>query len=155
MRDYCSGCGESFTVENIDNCQCGRSLCHACMAKHKQETGHSSTSDLGRFRVQLHEEYNREYLNKLKDKLMSYPEVADCFNRAVAQAVMTTVWITMPNGKVEPIEYELERSDYERLFNKYDHNREQMLNYYTEQVINFVEMEVDQKNREGKTHNDI
>ena len=106
MRDYCSGCGESFTVENIDNCQCGRSLCYACMALHKQETGHASTSDLGRFRVQLHEEFSREYLSELKDKLMAYPEVTDCFNRAVAQAVMTTVWITMEDGSKEHFAYE-------------------------------------------------
>ena len=144
MRDYCSGCGESFTVENIDNCQCGRSLCYACMALHKQETGHSSTSDLGRFRVQLHEEFSREYLSWLKDKLMAYPEVTDCFNRAVAQAVMTTVWIKMADGSKEYFQYELERSDYERLFNKFEHNRQRMLDYYTEQVSVFIEDRINQ-----------
>ena len=144
MRDYCSGCGESFTVENIDNCQCGRSLCYACMALHKQETGHSSTSDLGRFRVQLHEEFSREYLSELKDKLMAYPEVTDCFNRAVAQAVMTTVWITMTDGSKELIEYELERSDYERLFNKFEHDRQRVLDYYTEQTTQLVERSIAQ-----------
>ena len=144
MRDYCSGCGESFTVENIDNCQCGRSLCYACMALHKQETGHSSTSDLGRFRVQLNEEFSREYLSELKDKLMAYPEVTDCFNRAVAQAVMTTVWITMTDGSKELIEYELERSDYERLFNKFEHDRQRVLDYYTEQTTQLVERSIAQ-----------
>lgn len=144
MRDYCSGCGESFTVENIDNCHCGRSLCYACMALHKQETGHSSTSDLGRFRVQLHEEFSREYLSELKDKLMAYPEVTDCFNCAVAQAVMTTVWITMADGSKEYFHYELERSDYERLFNKFDHGRQRVLDYYTEQTTQLVERSIAQ-----------
>ena len=144
MLDYCSGCGECFTVENIDNCQCGRSLCYACMALHKQETGHSSTSDLGRFRVQLHEEFSREYLSELKAKLMAYPEVTDCFNRAVAQAVMTTVWIKMAAGSKELIEYELERSDYERLFNKLEHDRQRVLDYYTEQTTLLVERSIAQ-----------
>ncbi len=143
MRDYCSGCGESFTVENIDNCQCGRSLCYTCMAMHKQETGHSSTSDLGRFRVQLQDEFNREYLRTLKDKLMAVPQVTDCFNLAVAQAMMTSVWIKTTTGKKEHIEYELERSDFERLLNKYEHNRQRVLDYYSEHVMAYVNAEIE------------
>lgn len=73
---------------------------------------------------------------------MALPQVTWVFNRAVAQAMMTTVRIKTTTGNEESIEYELERSDYERLFNKFEHDRQRVLDYYTEQVAVFIEARI-------------
>lgn len=134
MRDYCSGCGESFKADNMDTCQCGRSLCWRCMAEHKQSTGHSSESDKGRYRVQLNDVFRRDFLISLNKKIEQIPEVKSCSSNAGPQFVQTHIWLHERHNGKQLIEYLLERPSYESLLKQYDDQREAVMAYYMERV---------------------
>lgn len=139
MRDYCSGCGESFKADNMDTCQCGRSVCWRCMAEHKQSTGHSSESDKGRYRVQLNDVFRRDFLISLNKKIEKIPEVKSCSSLAVPQVVHTHIWFKdQPAGR-QLVEYELERPTYEALLKQFGNDKEAVIKYYAGNVIDTVD----------------
>ena len=139
MRDYCSNCAESFLVENIDTCQCGRSLCYRCMAEHKHATGHSSESDKGRFRVQLNDVFSKRFLSEFDGKISLNPEVESSNSLALPQVVQTHIWLHDKYARKQLIDYELERSEYEFLINKFDCDKQKVFDYYTSKVTGLLE----------------
>ena len=139
MRDYCSSCAESFLVENMDACQCGRSLCCRCMAEHKHATGHTSESDKGRFRVQLNDIFSRSFLSDFDEKLTQNPEVKSSSSLALPQVVQTHIWFHDKYTGKQLIDYELERKEYEFLLNKFDNDKQKVFDYYTDKVTALLE----------------
>ena len=139
MRDYCSGCGESFKNDNMDTCQCGRSFCWRCMSEHKQATRHSSESDKGRFRVQLNDVFRRDFLSELNKKIEESQEVKSCSSLAVPQVVHTHIWFHDRSAGKQLIEYELERPAYEVLLKQLGNDREAVIKYYVEHVTEMLE----------------
>ena len=147
MRAICSGCGESFSDENLDNCECGRTECYRCLALHKQETGHSSTSDLGRFRVQLNEQFTRAFLKDLESELLTNPEVGHCFNLALPQVVSTSVWLKHKDHGEKHFDFKMTRKQYEQLLNTFDNNSENVLNFYVDRVTTYLQLVVGELNK--------
>lgn len=139
MRDYCSSCGESFLVENMDTCQCGRSLCYRCMAEHKHATGHTSESDKGRFRVQLNDVFSRSFLSEFDEKLTQNLEVKSSSSLALPQVVQTHIWFHDKYTGKQLIDYELERKEYEFLINKFNKDKQKVFDYYTDKVTALLE----------------
>lgn len=139
MRDYCSSCGESYLVENMDTCQCGRSLCYRCMTEHKHATGHTSESDKGRFRVQLNDVFSRSFLSEFDEKLTQNSEVKSCSSLALPQVVQTHIWLNDKYAGKQLINYELERNEYEFLINKFDKDKQKVFDYYTDEVTALLE----------------
>ncbi|GAA0375015.1 hypothetical protein GCM10009092_44070 [Bowmanella denitrificans] len=79
FRALCDTCRDSFLLENLLDCDCGRSLCHRCLAQHLTETGHQQRSDVHR---QTHNErdmrriFDRETSQRFFDALQSSPDVS-------------------------------------------------------------------------------
>lgn len=48
FRALCDACHEAFLSENLQDCECGRSLCYRCLAQHLSDTGHQKRSDLNK-----------------------------------------------------------------------------------------------------------
>lgn len=146
MRAICSGCGESFSDENMDNCECGRTLCYRCIAIHKQKTGHLSTSDLGRFRVQLNEEFTKPFLNQLSNELLSYPEVDRCSNLALPQVVSTTLDLIHKEHGKKQLTFEMTRKQFEQLLNTFDNDGKHVQDFYVDRVTTYLKLMIAELN---------
>jgi hypothetical protein len=139
MREYCTGCGDSFKYEDLDTCQCSRSLCWRCMAEHKQATGHSNESDKGRFRVQLNDVFTRNFLKELDKKIVDNSMVKSCFSLALPQAVHSQIWLKNGSTGNQLVRYQLERPNYESLFKELNNDEAAMLAFYTKKVTQLLE----------------
>ena len=138
MRDYCSGCGESFLLENIDDCQCGRSLCYACMALHKQDSGHSSKSDEGRYRVQMNEVFGRDIVKEIDENFTAIPKVKKSTTLAIPQDVKTDIVLDDLPYDTGHFRYTMTRSEYEALIKELNNDFDRVYVYYNRAVKNLI-----------------
>ena len=146
MRDFCSNCGESFLVENMDTCQCGRSSCFNCMQIHKQDTGHSSKSDEGRFRVQLNDAFDSAFMKKIDALFSANPKVKKSSSLALPQVIHTFISLDDKRQEHENFRYEMLRNEYEFLLSRFDNDKSKVQQYYIAQVTLKLNEELAQLN---------
>ena len=91
VRQHCEHCGESFLSDNLEDCECGRSLCNQCMASHKRETGHQSTNDISRWQTNLRDFFTYNDVKRLDRAILALPAIESVSTFADRQEVYSDV----------------------------------------------------------------
>ncbi len=140
MRDYCSGCGESYRRDNLNTCQCGRALCWRCMTAHANQAGHLSNSDLRG----VVDDQNTELLFRAFEKhpgvrffgCICFAEKITCPIKLVSEAPFS--------GEVK--RYSLSAGEYNRLMVEHNQHFSVAINAFADEFIQRLLVEINTGN---------
>ena len=139
MRDYCSGCGESYLLENMNDCECGRSLCYRCLQTHQQESGHQSRSERERGwqqdPVDMRGIFCAAVTQRIFDRMDAEPAVQD-FACRTSQQVFTGRMVFQAKAQAERFfEFHLSFQEYQALLAQAGGNQQSAIEQYLDKQL--------------------
>lgn len=135
MRDFCSGCGETFLDENMDNCNCGRSLCYACMAIHKQESGHKKINPYPNQHVLLNECFDEELVDIINREILASERITSVLTTAHGNSLSSQINYYDSENQSKCVIYKMSYLEYVELFKCLNEHIYRVCDYYADSAI--------------------